>query len=200
LVTGDIFPTPGDHVLVPWGLEEVLGEVVEIYSTGLGDRAVVRVLDSGDPDATVTVPADSLRRIGGISSGISARMDAVAYEGNVISAIQRVIRELGLNIRKADRSDGWADAILTDGRGRQVAVQAKFFSSGRVPSDTISVVAGYASSVGPIILVTNGDPTSAASKHLSQLRRRKIPAWHARWNNTSDDIELGSVIRSAMAT
>ncbi len=73
MVSDDIFPRRGERVLVPWGLEEFLGEVVEVYSTGLGDRAVVRVVGANDLGATVTVPADSLTPVAGPTRGISPR-------------------------------------------------------------------------------------------------------------------------------
>jgi hypothetical protein len=196
-VVEKLFPQPGDRVLVPWGLEEVLGEVVEVYPTGLGDHAVVRLLGSGDLEATVTIPADSLRRAEGISSGMSPRLDAIAYERNVISAINHLITNTGLVLRDADPRDSGADAILTDGRG-QLAIQAKFVSSGRVSSDIILVAAGYASAVRPLILVTNGDLSSGASEQLQHIRRRKIPTWYVRWNSQSDNTELFNVIWSGL--
>ena len=52
-------PRVGDRVLVPWGLDEVLGEIVEVYSTGLGPRVRVRMVDNPD-GPTVTLPLDSV--------------------------------------------------------------------------------------------------------------------------------------------
>jgi hypothetical protein len=199
LVANGTFPQPGDRVLVLWGLEELLGEVVDVYSTGLGDQAVVSLVDTGDPPSTVTVPADSLRRAGGISPGMSARLDAIAYENKVIAAVRRIVSELDIQIATDRGSDSGVDAVLlpTNSTAR-VAVQCKFFSSGRVSSDMVAVLVGYAGSVGPMILVTNGDLTSAAAEHWRHSRRRQLPAWYVRWNGPNDDAELASAIGEAI--
>ncbi len=57
-------PRLGAHVRIPWGFDEVDGEVVDAYDTGLGGRVVVRVNVSGsdeDPEyMTVTFPVDAV--------------------------------------------------------------------------------------------------------------------------------------------
>jgi Restriction endonuclease len=173
--------------------------VVDVYSTGLGDQAVVSLADTGDPPSTVTVPADSLRRAGGISPGVSARLDAMAYENQVISAVRRVGSELDIQVATDRGWDNGVDAVLlSTTSAARVAMQVKFFSSGRVSSDVVAVLVGYAGSVGPMILVTNGDLTSAAAEHLRQSRRRKLSAWYVRWNGPDDDAELASAIGAAI--
>jgi hypothetical protein len=191
VVDSDSFPRPGDKVLVPWGLEELVGLVVDVYSTGLGDQAVVNLADTGDPPSTVTVPADSLRRAGGISPGMSPRIDAMAYEHGVIAAIRRIAARLSLQVATSGGWDSGVDAVLLpQSNSQRVAVQVKFFGSGRVSSDVVAVLVGYAGSVGPMILIANGDLTSAASEHLRHSRRRKLPAWFVRWNGPDDDADL----------
>lgn len=85
-------PSVGDRVLVPWGLEEILGEVVEIHRTGLGPRAKVRVVE--DPDGpTVTVPLDSIVVAGGPDRRVelaNAAFAASNYEEEVDQAIERI--------------------------------------------------------------------------------------------------------------
>jgi hypothetical protein len=53
-------PRIGDLVRIPWGFEEVDGEVVDAYDTGLGARVVVQVNVSGSDEypeyMTVTLP------------------------------------------------------------------------------------------------------------------------------------------------
>ena len=54
----------GDHVAVPWGVDEVSGVIVEIYGVETAvPRAVieVRIADGGEP-TTVTLPVNALRR------------------------------------------------------------------------------------------------------------------------------------------
>jgi hypothetical protein len=51
----------GDHVKVPWGLDEVEGEVVAAYDSGTGRKITVAVSIQGADDAfTVTYPASAV--------------------------------------------------------------------------------------------------------------------------------------------
>ena len=58
--------TPGDAVLIPWGVDEVRGTVAEVYGSGLMARVVITLKpeESGyivDEETTVTMPLDAVR-------------------------------------------------------------------------------------------------------------------------------------------
>jgi hypothetical protein len=200
MVTGQPFPAVGDQVLVPWGLEELVGEVLEVYSSGLGDRAVVRLLGTGDPDTTVTVPADSLTPASGRSMGTSPRIDAMAFESEVRSALDSAISAISdVRLSRSDlRHDSGADVIVEAG-SRRVAIQIKYVRSSRIPSDTISAVTGYATTRMPTILVSNAELTSEAFYRLEHVNRRKILVWYVRWAGISDYEALYNAICEAVA-
>ena len=53
----------GDHVRVPWGLDEVEGDVMAVYGSGLGRRITVAVrIEGADDTFTVTYPEDAVER------------------------------------------------------------------------------------------------------------------------------------------
>ena len=59
-------PAIGDHVRVPWGLDEVVAEVVEVYHLGGSTRLRVRVPILGPDDEVldnfvVSMPLSVLR-------------------------------------------------------------------------------------------------------------------------------------------
>ena len=55
-------PAVGDRVTIPWGLDEVEGEVVAAYSSGRGPYVTVEVcLEGTDEPITVTFPAEAIR-------------------------------------------------------------------------------------------------------------------------------------------
>ena len=196
MVTERPFPSPGDRVLVPWGLEEVLGEVIEVYPTGLGDRAIVRLIESSDPDATVTVPADTLSRVDGFPSGISPRLDSIAFEISVVSALQDITGELSLHLGRRSQPDQEFDAIITD-RITEIAVQIKYLVSRKVSSDTVSALAGYTRHGRTVVLVTNAELTPTAYEHLRRLNINKQLAWFVIFNGPSDYPLLRAAIEDA---
>jgi hypothetical protein len=182
---------------VPWGLDEVLGELVGIYETGLGPRAVVRLLSHDDPEATVTVPADALREPGRASSRPSLD-DARTFERHLLRALHRIANALHAEFSES-APDSRFDAILRR-RSLRVVVEAKFFPEDvLVGSDTISGLAGYAGTSRRVLLVTNQLLTEAAHKRLRELQRRRTQIWHSRWRGPQDDKELIATISSALA-
>lgn len=196
MVTEQSFPSPGDRVLVPWGLTEELGEVVEVYLTGLGERAVVRMLNFPDPENTVTVPADTLIRAEGPTTDFAPRIETAAFERHALSELKHVAREAGATIREESHLDRGVDAFLDDGL-HQVIVQVKYFPSGRVSSDTISTLGGYTHHRRPVILVTNADLTKAALDNLRRLNKLNRLAWFVRWTGPDDKEALRRAVRGA---
>jgi hypothetical protein len=200
MVGEELFPRPGELVLVPWGLEEMPGVVIEVFATGLGERAVVRLLGENDPDATVTVPADSLTPASGISRGISSRIDTAAFESQVRAAIRRAATELHVEIDEEPSPDREADVVLNNGP-REIEVQIKYFSMNRLSTDTISAVAGYASATGrPTIIVANAGLTKQAENRLRYLNSRRQSAWFIRWTGSPDYERLRSTIQEALTS
>jgi hypothetical protein len=197
MVNGDVFPQPGERVLVPWGLEEVLGEVVEVYTTGLGDRAVVRLIDAGDLDTTVTVPADSLTPATGRTHGLSPRIDQIAFVTEVNTAVINAARELGLSPVHHEQLDRGIDAVLSS-RKRQVAIQMKHFTGARLSSDNIAALTAYASSVLPVIIIANVGLTTAAEERLRHNNRLHRATWFVRWTGDADYVRLKDAIREAL--
>jgi hypothetical protein len=197
MVNESTSPKPGERVLVPWGLEEVLGEVVEVYSTGLGDRAVVRVIDADDSDTTVTVPADSLTPATGRKHGAPPRIDRLAFVNQVNAAVMAAAHELGLSPVHHDRLDRGVDAVLSS-KKRQVAIQMKHFVEGRVSSDSIAALTAYASSALPVIIVANVGLTKAAGERLRHNNRFRQTTWFVRWKSDTDYVLLKNAIREAL--
>jgi hypothetical protein len=197
MVNEDIFPRPGERVLVPWGLEEVLGEVVEVYKTGLGDRAVVRLIDVGGSDTTVTVPADSLTPAIVRTHGLSPRIDQIAFVSEVDAAVMQAARELGLSPVHHEQLDRGIDAVLSF-KKRQVAIQMKHFIEGRLSSDNIAALTAYASSVLPVIIIANAGLTQAAEERLRHNNRFRQTTWFVRWTSDADYVRLKDAIREAL--
>ncbi|MCC6225875.1 MAG: hypothetical protein IT195_05675 [Microthrixaceae bacterium] len=59
----------GESVIVPWGLAEVRGNVVEVYGRGQRVHVVIRLSpdvsgDVVDEPTTVSLPIDDVRRVG----------------------------------------------------------------------------------------------------------------------------------------
>lgn len=192
-------PAVGDRVLIPWGLEEVLGEVVEVYRTGLGPRAKIRVVD--DPDGpTVTVPLDSVTAEGEPGGRVEAATAAAAaanYEAHLDAALERVLMDLkrrrpdlnarriyDLNIHPA------ADFEVRFGK-RRLLIEARYSATQkRVTTDTVLTYAGLAESFTGVLLVANTPLASTAEHRLEQLWGHRTFISFARWRSPADDRQL----------
>lgn len=199
MVNEDVSPQPGEQVFVPWGLEELLGEVVEVYATGLGDRAVVRVIGGPEPDMTVTVNADSLTPASGHSRGMSARVDALAFQGRIDSVIKAAVGELRLSLVQHERLDRGVDAVISGG-GREVAIQIKYSTQKRLPSDAVAVLAAYASPDLPVVIVANVGLSIAASERLQHNNRIRQTIWFVRWASSADNVRVKDAIQQALSS
>jgi hypothetical protein len=197
MVSENIFPRPGERVLVPWGLEEVLGEVIEVYSTGLGDKAVVRVLGESDADTTVTVPADILIPAAGRARGVSPRIDEMTFRDEVTGALREATDELHVALFDQELPDRGIDAVIIAGRG-QVAIQIKYFAINRLPSDSIAAIAGYARSSRPVIVIANAGLTRDASSRLERINHSRQIVWFIRWTGHEDYSRLLRAINQAV--
>lgn len=197
MVSENTFPRLGERVLVPWGLEEILGEVVEVYSTGLGDKAVVRVLGEADADTTVTVPADILIPATGRARGMSPRINETTFRNEVTNALHEATYELGVALVDQGLPDRGIDAVITAGR-RQAAIQIKYFRINRLPSDSIAAIAGYASPSRPVTVIANAGLTEDASKRLEHINHPRQIIWFVRWTSHEDYSRLLEAIKQAV--
>jgi uncharacterized protein len=190
------YAKPGDRVMVPWGFEEVEGEVVDVYPTGLGPRAIVRIdLVSGD-ETTVTLPIDALLPMGREAS--AAVGSSSEYEEAVRSALRRTARLLGVAIDDAKRSRTAVDLLLS-ASDMQVAVTIKHYSSSRqVPSDVIAALSGLTREIHGVLLITNVPLSDLASSRLDDYRHRGVNMQHAHWRNSRDDSRLERVTARAV--
>jgi hypothetical protein len=196
MVNENTFPAPGEHVLIPWGLEEVLGEVIEVYSTGLGDKAVVRVLGTSDPEATVTVPADSLTPATGRTRGMSPRIDDMAFRNEITNALSQAVAEVGLALVNQRMPDRGIDTAIIAGQ-RLIAVQVKFFETNRVSTDAIAAIAGYATRARPVIVIANAGLSAGANERLEHINHRRQVVWFIRWTGQADYVQLVEAIKQA---
>lgn len=197
MVNEDVSPQPGERVSVPWGLEELVGDVIEIYATGLGDRAVVRVVGGPDPDMTVTVNADSLTPVGGNTHGIPAPADVLAFHDRIDDVIKTAVEELGVALVHDERLDRGVDAVISN-ESRRIAIQVKYFSRNRLPSDNVAVLAAYASPELPVIIISNVDLSAAAEERLERNNRMHRTIWFVRWTSSADNIRVKDAIQQAL--
>lgn len=197
-------PSVGDRVIVPWGLEEVLGEVVEVYSTGFGDRAKVRVVD--DPDGpTVSVPIDSLITASESESKVAAAVvaaNAAAYEEQVESALGRCIatlRKRNPNLEARPYYDFGVDHA-TDFEWRfgkrRLLIEAKYSESRRhVSTDTILTFAGLTDPFKGVLLVANANLAPPAAQRIEQLWHHRTYVRFALWRDSKDDARLRDAVQ-----
>lgn len=135
-------PGVGDQVLVPWGFDEVEGEIVEVYSTGLGPRATVRLVGELD-GPTVVVPLDSLvARTAHRDEPGGAAASAREYEGLVDSALRRAAVEFNLVGPRPGAPDTGVDFELSLGKRRLLVEVKHYGGSGRVSTDTVLTITG----------------------------------------------------------
>lgn len=182
----------GDQVLVPWGLDEMEGEISEIYSTGLGPRA--RVILGGELDGeTVVLPLDSLRPKA--FAATDNWRSAEDYERRVGAALERSIPPLSAKWRYAPSPDRGADFELSLGN-RRVFVEAKYYNARqRVPTDAVLTVAGLADSVTGALLISNVPLAPAANQRLERLWQLRTLARFVQWRGQRDDLELQAALR-----
>lgn len=188
----------GDRVLVPWGLDDVLGEIVEVYVTGLGPRVRVRMVD--DPDGpTITLPLDSVTAEGTREEvdRAAAFADSREYEERIEAALDRCIQILNvrhprLKVRRNHnpRPDSPTDFELLFGK-RRLLVEAKHYAAHQgVSTDTILTYAGLAEFSTGVLLVANVRLTSPAAQRLEQLWAHGRHLRFALWRSDSDDGQL----------
>lgn len=187
MVNGHWEPVVGDRVLVPWGLDEVEGEVVEVYGTGLGPRVKVRLADDAE-GATVTLPLDSLSRVTERRDSATAP-GGMDYERLVGAALRLAATELNLRVESTP-SDVPADLQFSLGK-RRVLVEVKHFAGrGSVSTDTVLTVAGLADRRTAVLLVADVPLAASAKQRLEQLWRGESRVWFVQWRGSADDKAL----------
>ena len=102
-------PQPGELVKVPWGLDEVVGQVVEIYGPPGRLSAYVEIPLDEDVTETISVPYDSLERVrnarhvlpdpdGGWavrSAGATRASATYASQADAINRAREIVRKSG---------------------------------------------------------------------------------------------------------
>src|ERR1700733_7921820 len=196
----------GQSVSVPWGLDELEGTIVRIYSTGLGKRVVVavRVPGTGDEDdeATLTLPIESVepRDTAARAPAVGAWVAAAAYERAVSDALHRVASELGreAEISEADPDQG-IDLVLHSGQS-VVFAQLKYLSSrSRLGPEAIDRALAFASQTdAPFMLVSN---VNLALSARNRFRESEVPRKFSlvKWRGAEDDDDLRSELRLLLA-
>jgi hypothetical protein len=191
----------GDPVFVPWGLDEVEGEIAEIYSTGLGPRARVS-LGGAFSEESVVLPLDSLkpRRRMQDHSRPSAkdqnqlRRMADDYESRLNSALKRTLHDFNMVGPYVPARDTAADFELRWG-ARRLLVEAKYYrTTGHVPTDTVMTVAGLAGNDTGVLLVSNAGLASATQQRLERLWHLHTHVWFVQWRSQADDQALRAAL------
>ena len=185
-------PAIGDHVLVPWGMDEVEGEVIEIYHTGLGPRARVQLTD--DPHGSVvTVPLDSLLPQEKRPS-IRSPIDGRRYEQLVAEAVRRAVAETHLHSTVTKPRDWGADLELRYGK-RRVLVQVKFFTGDAyVSTDSVVTAAGLSDNWTSVLLVANVPLARSAAKRLDELRKHGTRMGFVKWISSEQDKDMQAAL------
>lgn len=187
----------GDRVLVPWGFDEIVGEVIQMYPTGLGDRAVVRL--AGDDETsgeTVTVPADSL--VLAAAADHPEQVDPRRYQAAIRNTLMTWLSSAMVHEQLTHGQDQVDFAV--DVNGKLVLVEAKSKStSRRVTSDDILAASGLARHGTPIVLVSNGELTRDAASRLRDLLVHQLPVYFVQWRGSEDDTALKTALMKATA-
>lgn len=191
-------PGVGDRVLVPWGLDEVEGEIVEVYSTGLGPRATVRLV--GEPDGpTVVLPLDSLvARTAHRDEPRGAAASGREYERLVDSALRRAASDLNLVGPRPGAPDTGVDFELSFGKRRLLVEVKHYHGSGLVSTDTVLTVSGLARSDAAVLLVADVPLAPSARHRLQQLSQGRTHVRFARWRDAEDDLELSNAVEKLL--
>lgn len=200
----------GDKVIVPWGLDELLGEVVGTYPSALGLRVVVRFEIPGAPagveSTSVTLPASVVAHA--FSNETPAASGSWApplhYERLVLDALRRVfqlsprLEMLGIKELKGSEVDFVARLSETS----RLFVEVKYRSLGKVSTDTVMQLAQMArrhEGETFLLLVTNTSLTNDAVATLSRLKSRGTKFRAVKWQGEEDDSKLEESLQSLLA-
>jgi hypothetical protein len=196
-------PTVGDRVWVPWGLEDIEGEILDVYPSGLGVRARVRLVEH-EEESIVTVPLDTLVKLDTLPTGRERHGSEYERRGNeyeqiVHEALAEALASLDPLAEMFDPRDRGVDAVLRS-KNRTLYVQMKSYPPGRkVSSDAVSAAAGLVDRRASALLITNEPLTKEASRRLDILHRNRKPIWHVLWRGPEDNKRLALVTRRALA-
>jgi len=195
--------TAGQVVSVPWGLDLLEGNVLRVYDTGAGPRAVVSVripgTDVGEgEDVTLTLPADSLEPMEASPnrSQPGSWVTARAYERSVAEAIQRATEKLGeiTEVSEATTDTG-IDLVIHSGESIIVA-EVKYVSPRlRISAKEIDRALSLADSTSaPFLLVTNA---SLAPSAVNRWHDGSVPDkfYCIKWRGPEDDTNMETELR-----
>ncbi|WP_147455006.1 hypothetical protein [Saccharothrix australiensis] len=185
----------GDSVVVEWGLDEVVGEIRNVYESGGVVRVLVAVeLPDSGPE-TVVLPLDSVRLIDDqpIKEPGHWRNQAALLRG-IAKRLANVdnLDELHVSPRLADGRE--ADLVLKGRDGRSVVVEVKSLRnpSQQIARSAIYALRQYMRSAGEdsrgIALFLIEDGQEGALKFLEEIEDPRISIVF--WRNAKDGQRL----------
>lgn len=194
---------PGDKVIVPWGLDEVAGEVVSSYPTGFGQRLVVRIEIPGSTvaeDTSITLPASAVSHA--LSNETPAASGSWApslhYERSVFNALIRVSPAVPRLSRSEWREvrGGPVDFVARLDMAHRLLVEVKYRTDRQISEDVIMSLAKAGLSYDEdarMLLVTNTSLSPQARAVLAKLgSAARIKA--VTWRDHEDD----SILRKCL--
>jgi hypothetical protein len=193
-------PEIGDRVVVPWGLDEIDGVVVNKYGSSLSERVVVSIaLSEVNETEEIAFPVDAVRLISteNARSAGSWRSQA-SYLRNFADAFRRAIPNAEVELEPLSSSGKRADMIATLKGGQRLLIEAKTSRSGR-SSDVRLAIAQLTAylqlesdrSYG--LVVTSFELSDAnIRKYSSLVASRNI--WVTFWRGREDDLRLKSLL------
>ena len=182
---------------MPWGMEDIEGEIIDVYVSGLGPRARVRLVQHQD-ESIVTVPLDTLVRVGASSAGGRVQK-AHEYEQMVRAALSETLDALDPSSKIIEPPDKGVDAAFQS-KNRTLFVQVKSYAPGhKVSSDAVAAAAGLVDRRSSALLVTNVPLTIEARRRLEHLHHNRKSIWHVLWRGPDDNTHLATQTRHALS-
>lgn len=114
-------PQPGDLVMVQWGLDEVIGEVVEIYGPPGRPSAYVKIPLDEDATETLSVPYGSLRALRNVRHVVPSVDGGWAVQSPTSKRASATSRTQDAAIRRAReivRNRGGGEVVIHGRDGR----------------------------------------------------------------------------------
>ncbi|QMU70261.1 hypothetical protein [Streptacidiphilus sp. P02-A3a] len=205
-------PEVGQEVLVPWGLDYLLGTVLRVYSTGRGPKVVVQVDVpgvSGDEveDVTVTLPADAVQSKDQEAAHAAPGewVHARSYERELMAQLLRMAdrleRGLGTPVSVHEAAGyGGLDLVIRSGQDRMIGCEAKYESGRRqISLEVINKLIEQADRrIVPIVLITNVRLSARAAEVLQQVDTNRMFHWIL-WRGERDNEALEQMVLSLLA-
>jgi primosomal protein N' len=193
-------PNIGDRVVVPWGLDEIEGIVVNKYGSLLSERVVVSIaLSEVDETEEVVFPVDAVRLISteSIRSAGTWRSQA-SYLRNFADAFRRAVPNADIELEPLSSSGRRADMIATLKSGQRLLIETKTSGSARSSAVRLAVAQLNAylqleSDRSYGLVVTSFElPGTVIRKYAPLAASGNI--WVTFWRGREDDSRLKSLL------